>query len=109
MNCTKCWVPIDKFTLCDGCFQNYRKWGRDYQDLVNINSTVEERNLYNIGNIWSNQIECKHCWDFIRSKNVHDFVTCTCWRVSVDGWSFYGRIVWNKEDFISHIVEFVNQ
>ena len=32
-----------------------------------------------------NKIRCKNCGDIIESKTVHDFVTCKCGNVSVDG------------------------
>lgn len=35
--------------------------------------------------IVSNKIKCKHCGDIIESKSVHNFVTCSCGKVSVDG------------------------
>ena len=38
-----------------------------------------------------NKIRCKHCDDVIESKHVHDFVTCMCGAVSVDGGPAYRR------------------
>ena len=38
-----------------------------------------------------NQIRCKHCGDLIESKHVHDYVTCSCGKVSVDGGHEYLR------------------
>ena len=35
--------------------------------------------------ILSNKIKCKFCGDIIESKDVHDFKTCKCGKVSVDG------------------------
>ena len=32
-----------------------------------------------------NAIKCNHCGDVIESKYTHDFVTCSCETVSVDG------------------------
>lgn len=32
-----------------------------------------------------NRAKCLHCGDIIESKNRHDFVTCTCGMLSVDG------------------------
>lgn len=32
-----------------------------------------------------NAIKCNHCGDVIESKYTHDFVTCSCKTVSVDG------------------------
>lgn len=111
--CTKCWVSIDKFTLCEHCFKTLNEnikvfWVRDYQDYVNIESSPETRQLYNIWDIWRNEIECKHCWDQIRSKNWHNFVMCKCWKVWVDWGSYYSRLIWNSTDYICHIEYFKN-
>lgn len=32
-----------------------------------------------------NKIRCKHCNDIIESKHIHDYVTCKCGKVAVDG------------------------
>ena len=39
--------------------------------------------------IISNKIQCKFCKDIIVSKHTHDYVTCSCGRVSVDGGDSY--------------------
>ena len=39
--------------------------------------------------ILKNSIQCKYCSDIIESKTVHDFVTCSCGRCSVDGGKEY--------------------
>ena len=38
-----------------------------------------------------NVIKCNHCGDVIESFSVHDFVTCSCGAVSVDGGHDYLR------------------
>lgn len=38
-----------------------------------------------------NKIKCKHCGDIIESKNVHDYVQCSCKMVAVDGGHDYLR------------------
>ena len=38
-----------------------------------------------------NKIRCKNCGDIIESKTVHDFKTCKCGNVSVDGGKEYLR------------------
>ena len=42
--------------------------------------------------IKKNAIRCTHCGDIIESKYRHDFVTCSCGRVSVDGGHDYIRV-----------------
>jgi len=46
-----------------------------------------------------NRARCKKCGDIIESKYRHDFVTCTCGAISVDGGYDYLRRVGNPEDF----------
>ena len=43
--------------------------------------------------IVQNAVSCLLCGDFIVSKHRHDFVTCTCGAVSVDGGQSYLRRV----------------
>jgi hypothetical protein len=50
--------------------------------------------------IIQNAVSCLACGDFIVSKHRHDFVTCTCGAVSVDGGQEYLRRV---GDFINAI------
>ena len=39
--------------------------------------------------IIKNAIKCIHCGEVIESTHVHDFKTCKCGRVSVDGGKEY--------------------
>lgn len=39
--------------------------------------------------IQRNGVRCKSCGDEIYSKRVHDFQTCSCGKVSVDGGHAY--------------------
>ena len=43
--------------------------------------------------IIQNAVTCLACGDFIVSKHRHDFVTCTCGAISVDGGQSYLRRV----------------
>lgn len=45
-----------------------------------------------------NRVKCKKCGDIIESKYRHDFVTCKCGAVSVDGGKDYLRRSGNPED-----------
>ena len=40
-----------------------------------------------------NRIRCRVCGDIIESRYTHEFVTCSCGRVSVDGGHEYLRRV----------------
>jgi len=39
--------------------------------------------------ILKNSIKCKHCGHVIESKHRHDYVTCSCGKVAVDGGKDY--------------------
>lgn len=41
--------------------------------------------------IIQNAVQCNRCDDFIVSKHRHDFVTCSCGAISVDGGQSYLR------------------
>ena len=46
-----------------------------------------------------NKIRCRKCGDIIESKAVHDFRSCKCGSVAVDGGHNYLRRVGNLEDW----------
>jgi hypothetical protein len=39
--------------------------------------------------ILRNSAQCRKCSDNIESRGVHDFVTCKCGSISVDGGRYY--------------------
>ena len=47
-----------------------------------------------------NALQCKKCGDLIVSKHRHDFVTCKCGAIAVDGGLNYSRRTGNPEDII---------
>jgi len=48
-----------------------------------------------------NMAQCKLCKDIIESKHVHDFNTCKCGGISVDGGKEYlRRVAFNLENII---------
>lgn len=49
--------------------------------------------------IYRNMVRCKKCGDIIESKTVHDFKSCSCGAVAVDGGKQYLRRCGNKEDY----------
>lgn len=51
-----------------------------------------------------NQIRCRACDDVIFSRHRHDFVTCKCGKVSVDGGMEYARRVGELDDMESQSV-----
>lgn len=54
-----------------------------------------------------NAAQCAKCGDIIESKHRHDFVSCSCDAIFIDGGHDYLRGGGNPEDFIS-LVEFSN-
>ncbi len=45
------------------------------------------------------KVKCKKCGDIIQSKSVHNFVSCKCGAVAVDGGNDYLRICGEKKDY----------
>ena len=52
--------------------------------------------------IIQNAVTCLGCGDFIVSKHRHDFVTCTCGAISVDGGQSYLRRVGDFANSVDH-------
>ena len=52
--------------------------------------------------IIQNAVTCLGCGDFIVSKHRHDFVTCTCGAISVDGGQAYLRRVGDFANSVDH-------
>ena len=46
-----------------------------------------------------NKAYCKKCLDVIESKHRHDFVTCKCGSLSLDGGLAYRRVLWKGGDY----------
>jgi len=61
----------------------------DYHLFCNKDTPKEERRIYNVGDIWINAAKCLLCGETIRSKDRHDFVSCKCGSLKVDGGSWY--------------------
>lgn len=55
--------------------------------------------------IIKNQAMCKICGDIIESKTAHDFVTCSCGALSVDGGHEYIRRIGEPGSWIDISVE----
>lgn len=54
--------------------------------------------------IFRNAAKCRRCGDEIESKYRHDFRTCKCGAISVDGGLDYLRRVGNPWDFVDKSV-----
>jgi len=53
--------------------------------------TKEERKKINAGDIRLNRAKCRKCGDIVQSTHRHDFKSCKCGAISVDGGSWYTR------------------
>ena len=51
------------------------------------------------GNSSRNWAQCRQCKQVIESRSRHDFVSCDCGAISVDGGHDYHRRVGNPKDF----------
>lgn len=72
----------------------------DYHNFCNKDTPIDIRRKLSIGDIWINAAKCLICGETIRSKNRHDFVTCSCGNLSVDGGSWYIRRYVKEEKYI---------
>ena len=53
-----------------------------------------------------NKAKCKLCGDIIESTHVHDFVTCSCGEISVDGGKYYLKRCAKNLDNIIELSEY---
>lgn len=56
-----------------------------------VNEARKLQKIFNCGDIMHNRAKCGTCNEVIESTNRHDFVTCKCKSVSVDGGTWYLR------------------
>lgn len=71
---------------------------RTYRDLCPQGTPEVVRRKYNIGDIFLNQAKCLKCGDVITSSHRHDFATCSCKSLAVDGGSWYTKRLFNRMD-----------
>ena len=77
----------------------------DYQSFTIKSTPKEERRKVGVGDIYTNAAKCLECNEIIRSKNRHDYVSCTCGNLSVDGGSWYLRRGYKKENSFEELSE----
>ena len=78
--------------------------GPDHQKIAPRDTPQAGRRERSVGDIWSNAAKCLDCGDVIRSINRHDFKSCSCGKLSVDGGSWYARRVFKGGAF-ENIIE----
>lgn len=81
----------------------------DTMNFITKSSTANQRKKFNIGDIYINGAVCLKCKQFIRSKNSHDFRTCRCGAVTVDGGSWYARRLGDMDKYINVIERFYDE
>jgi hypothetical protein len=80
----------------------------DYIDFAPYDMKTSDRRKLDVGDIYINQVKhnVPECGWFIRSKNRHDYRTCKCGGLSIDGGSWYQRLVGDVEHAEQHIVAY---
>ncbi len=68
-----------------------QKGATDYHQFTTKRTSVKKRKELGVGNIWLNRVQCDTCKDILTSNNRHDYKTCSCGQVGVDGGSWYLR------------------
>lgn len=53
-----------------------------------------------------NQAKCLLCGDIVTSKHSHDYVTCKCGNLSIDGGNEYPRRLYNKPNSYQDLSEY---
>lgn len=70
-------------------------WYEKFDKLTIINAVDLPENKDAV--VITNKAKCNICGDIIESKHVHDFKTCSCGNVSVDGGRDYLRRCYKKD------------
>lgn len=53
-----------------------------------------------------NQAQCLLCNDIITSTSLHNFVTCKCGNLSVDGGNYYAKRLYEKKESYLDLSEY---
>ena len=80
----------------------------DYHDYGDRFLPQERRRQLRIGDVYVNAATCLACGDYIRSRNRHVFVTCSCGNIAVDGGSWYARRVGGELGFTNHVEQYAD-
>ncbi len=81
---------------------------KPYYERWPVDTPRGEREKFYIGEILLNRVRCLKCDTVIVSKHRHDFTTCPCGAVSVDGGSHYLKRVGNREDYVELSVPYAD-
>ena len=69
---------------------------RNLEELLELENTGRKQNTRPV--IIRNAVQCKNCGDIIESTSRHDFRTCSCGKVSVNGGHDYLRRCYESAD-----------
>lgn len=78
----------------------------DYIDFAPYTMSVSDRRKLHVGDIYINQVRHTTCGWYIRSKHAHDYRTCKCGGLSIDGGSWYTKISGDIRNAEFHIVPY---
>lgn len=82
--------PISKYRPIEiQTNSNYKDDAPDYHFICDVNTPKKDRDRMFMGDVYANMAKCLECGDIIRSKNKHDYRSCSCGKLSVDGGSHY--------------------
>lgn len=79
----------------------------DYHNFCHRGSDQAWRDKFHIGDIYVNAAICGVCNYFIRSKNRHDYVLCSCGATAVDGGSWYIKRSFKTPNYVD-VIEMFN-
>lgn len=56
-----------------------------------------------------NKAKCLLCNDVITSNNLHNYVTCQCGNLSIDGGNEYARRLYGKPNSYQELSEYIQE
>lgn len=89
-----CQVMIDRYSVLGG------KMWPETKAAIEANSVAVAERLridMNVGQWMENAAHCQSCNSVIRSTHRHDFRSCECGRLSVDGGTWYLRRLFSTD------------
>jgi hypothetical protein len=81
---------------------------KTYRDICPQGTPEAERRKYNIGDIYHNKAQCLICNTIVESNHRHDYQTCECGNIAVDGGSWYGKGMCGKDNTFLDLTEYYN-
>ena len=82
------------FQRCSYC----GKTEKQHKGKACIDISGGEKRMYPTKKIIRNRVQCSKCNDIIESRHCHDFKSCSCGAVAVDGGKDYLRRVFSGKN-----------